>query len=116
MTLSSLTSATPAVYEITDPSAVVRVLNGTVSGAGPFNIRFRVDNDPNLADGTTRRFVVFGSGGVVVPSGSDFAPDTISDLRNTSNRADIIVLGPASLINEANAHAESNIPEVQNPH
>jgi len=35
---------------------------------------------------------VTGDGGVAVPSPSDFTPDTVSDLRNTTNQADLIVI------------------------
>jgi hypothetical protein len=96
--VSGLSSSSPSVYEITTPGSPVRLLNGAVSGAGTFSVRFRVDNDPNLADGTARRFVVFGSGAVAVPSGADFASDTASDLRNTSIQADIIVIAHPTVL------------------
>jgi peptidase C25-like protein/fibronectin type III domain protein len=96
--VSGLSSNAPDVWELTGRVGTtgvvqpVRMTGATVTGAGPFTIRFRVDDDPALPNGTPRRFVVAGPSAVLVPAGADFASDPVSDLRSTSNQADLIVI------------------------
>lgn len=93
-----------AVYEITrriDAGVVrepVRLLAGQVSGAGPFAVRFRVDDDPAMADGSARRFAVFSSAGASMPSGADFAAIPDPGLRDPAIQADLIVIAHSSLV------------------
>ncbi len=86
--VSNLASASPRIYELTGGTPT-RLVNATVSGAGPYTVRFRVDAD---GSGGERRFVVFGDGAVTVPASADFAEDTVSDLRTNRTQADLIVI------------------------
>ncbi len=97
--VTGLTTNLPEVWEITGRvgatgvAAPVRVTGGTIGGsAGNYSVRFHMMNDPALADGTPRRFVVAGASGVAIPAPADFTTDTVSDLRNTGNQADLIVI------------------------
>ncbi len=96
--IGALTGPAPALYEISarvgDSGIVepVRLTGATAAGAGPYSVRFRVDNDATIPDGTLRRFVVTGDGGIVIPGSSDLSADTVSDLKDTTNQADLIVL------------------------
>ena len=97
--VTGLTTSAPEVWEITGHvgsgpvAAPVRVTGGTIGGgAGNYSVRFHMSQDPALPDGTPRRFVVTGPGAVAIPAAADFTPDTVSDLRNTSNQADLIVI------------------------
>jgi hypothetical protein len=95
----------PEVWELTGRVgasgviAPVRITGGTLSGAaGNFSIRFHMNEDPAIPNGSPRRFIVAGSGAVSIPANPDFTPDTDSDLRATSNQADLIVIAsPAAL-------------------
>ncbi len=105
--VSGLMSSAPEVWEITGQvgaSAVVapvRLSNATITGTGPYTVRFRVDDDPLLANGTLRRFVVFGSGAPATPADPDFQPDTVSDLRSNAIQADMIVIAHPSVLGTA---------------
>lgn len=96
--VSGLADPAPQVWEITSRLGTtalvdaVRLAGAAVAGAGPYSVRFRIDDDPALPPGSLRQFVVAGSGSVSVPAGPDFTADTVSDLRNTSIQADLIVL------------------------
>ncbi|HJQ99538.1 MAG TPA: C25 family cysteine peptidase, partial [Candidatus Polarisedimenticolaceae bacterium] len=97
--VTGLATNTPEVWEITGRvsatgvAAPVRLTGGVISGgAGNFSVRFHVAADPAIPDGAPRRFVVAGTNGIPVLPAADFTPDTISDLRNTSNQADLIVI------------------------
>lgn len=102
--VSGLSSALPEVWEVTgrvagsDVVSAVRATAPSISGAGPYTVRFRVDNDPALLDGTMRRFVVFGAGAVTVPANPDFQADTVSDLRQNGNQADLIVIAHPTVL------------------
>jgi len=97
--VTGLASSAPEVWELTGRVgttgvvAPVRITGGTPGGAaGNFSIRFHMTQDPAVPDGTLRRFVVAGAGSVSTPAAADFTADTVSDLRNTSNQADLIVI------------------------
>lgn len=88
---------TPEIYEITLPSGQnvvqpVRLLNPSISGPNPFCVRFRMDNDLSLADGTPRRFVLVGDAAVNTPAMGEFLVDTVSTLRDNARQADYIVI------------------------
>lgn len=112
--VSGLQSAAPAVWETTrrvgaSPVVLpVRLTGGTVSGAGPYSIRFRVDEDPSIADGTLRRFVVAGDAATTIPASQDFQADLVSDLRNTSNQADLIVIASATVLDDSPGSTVAN--------
>jgi hypothetical protein len=97
--VTGLTTNTPEVWEVTGQvggsgvAAPVRLTGGTISGgAGNFAVRFHVANDPSIPDGTLRRFVVTAAGGIPGVAPADFTADAVSDLRNTGNQADLIVI------------------------
>ncbi len=105
--VSGLGTATPAIYELTgrvNGSGVidaVRLIGATASGTGPFTVRFHVANDPALADGTPRRFVVAGDAAAAVPADPDFSADTVSDLRDNLTQADLVVIANPTILNDA---------------
>jgi hypothetical protein len=97
--VTGLTTNLPEVWELTGRVgtsgvvAPVRVTGGTIGGsAGNFSVRFHMNEDPAIPNGTPRRFVVASTNGVTIPASADFTPDTVSDLRNTANQADLIVI------------------------
>jgi hypothetical protein len=102
--VSGLATSSPQIYELTGKIgstgviSPVRLTGGVVTGAGPFSVRFRLDNDPALADGTSRRFVVFGTGAIAALTDPDFTLDTESDLKNTLNQADLIVIASPTVL------------------
>ena len=103
--VTGLTTNLPEVWELTGRVgatgvvAPVRVTGGTIAGsAGNFSVRFHMTNDPGLADGTPRRFAVAGTIGVTIPAAADFMVDTVSDLRNPGNQADLIVIAHPTVL------------------
>lgn len=101
--VSGLADPTPTIYEITLAAgeSVIRpvlLANAATSGAGPFAVRFRMDQDPALADGTPRRFVVIEGGATIAPTAAQFEADTVSDLRDPANQADLIVIAHPALL------------------
>lgn len=105
--VSGLASSAPEVWELTGRVgatgvvAPLRSLNAAVTGAGPYTARFKMDNDGAIADGTSRRFAVFGSGAIATPANPDFVSDTVSDLRSTATQADLIVIAHPSVLGAA---------------
>ncbi len=97
----------PSVYELTARagatgiSSPTRLTGAAVTGIGPYAVRFHVAQDPGIPAGSARRFVVAGSGGVSVPADPDFAADTVSDLRNNANQADMIVISRPDVLGSA---------------
>jgi hypothetical protein len=100
--ITGIDSHDPEVYEITNLVAgsevvetvrleSVDVLPNTPS-TPPYTASFRIREDTALPLGATRTFVVAGTGAVQIPSGPDFEEDTVSDLRDNSIQADIIVI------------------------
>ncbi|HET9300156.1 MAG TPA: C25 family cysteine peptidase, partial [Candidatus Polarisedimenticolaceae bacterium] len=94
-----------AVYEVTGTANTiaqpVQLTGVSVSGAGPFSARFRVDKNLGLPDGAPRTFVVAGNGAAAVPAGADFASDTVSELRDNAIQADLVVIAHPSLLDQA---------------
>ena len=90
------------VFEVTQaadmPAKPTLLTGGSVSGAGPYSIRFRVDQD---GSGDDREFLVVSSAGATMLAGADFEADAVSDLRNTAKQADYIVLGLPSTLDVA---------------
>jgi len=104
--VGGLLDPNPAIYEITrDPSTggvePMRFANSVATGAGPFSVRFRVDQDPGVPDGTLRRFTVAGNAGIVAVTGGDFLPDTVSDLRDPATQADLVVIAHPTVLDDA---------------
>jgi len=103
--VTGLASATPEVWEITGRVggsgvvAPVRITGATFGGAaGNFSVRFHMTQDPAIPDGTPRRFVVAGAGASAIPASADFTADTVSDLRNNANQADLIVIAHPTVL------------------
>jgi hypothetical protein len=101
--VDGLTDPSPSIFEITlgDGEAVVQpvvLVNASTSGSGPYQVRFRVDEDPALADGTPRRFAVVGDAAATIPASEDFQADTVSDLRDNAQQADWIVIAHPDLL------------------
>jgi hypothetical protein len=91
-------AGTPQVWELTGRVGTTGVADAVrLTGTTPAG-RFHMYNDAGLADGTLRRFVVFGPGAIAIPSGADFAADTESDLRSTAIQADLIVIAHPSVL------------------
>jgi hypothetical protein len=97
--IGGLASSAVDVYEITErigDSDVIDAVRLTGVGVEPFGqsfrVTFRMDNDPALADGTLRRFVVSGTSAIQEPAAEDVEIDTVSDLRSTAIQADIVVI------------------------
>ena len=101
--VAGFTDPSPAIYEITLAAGErvirpVRLTGAAVSGAGPYMVRFRVDQDPLIADGSPRRFAVLGSSSATIPGAGAFQSDTVSDLRNTTNQADLVVIASEAVL------------------
>ena len=93
--IGNLADPSPEIWEITLPAGEHIVPTKRITGAtspAANTIRFHMANDPGLADGTPRRFIVFGGSAVSVPSSGDFPVDTVSDLRDNLTQADMIVI------------------------
>jgi hypothetical protein len=97
--VTGLATNLPEVWELTGRVgssgvvAPVRVTGATIGGSpGNFSARFHMSQDPAIPDGTPRRFVVSSTNGATIPPSADFTADTVSDLRSTSNQADLIVI------------------------
>lgn len=103
--VTGLATTTPEVWEITgtvDTSANVAPVRLTGltygGGSGNFSVRFHMSEDPSIPDGTPRRFIVAGANAVAIPAAADFTADTVSDLRDTSNQADLIVIAHPTVL------------------
>jgi hypothetical protein len=93
--VDGLADTSPEIWEITRPGGQGVAQPTRLTGAsvvGLDSIRFRVENDLALADGTLRRFLVTGAGAVPLLSGADFTSDTVSDLRDNLIQADLVVI------------------------
>ncbi len=104
--VSGLVDPAPEVWEITLPAGeiairAIRLTGGTVSGSGPYSVRFRVDQDPLIPDGSSRRFAVFGGAGTTLIGPAEIAADTISDLKNSAQQADMIVIAHPAVLDAA---------------
>jgi hypothetical protein len=73
------------LYDITEPTAVKRVVNGTTSGTSPFTL----EADPAGAAGT-RRYLAVGSGALKTPAA--VVKDRASSLSSATNAADWILI------------------------
>ncbi len=110
--IDGFTSAGVAVWELTaaGPKGVVRPVRLTgvlvaASGPGTFSARFLIDNDMALVDGTPRRFLAFADTAVTLAASVDFPADTVSDLRDASIQADLIVIGHADVLDATSGSA-----------
>lgn len=88
------------LYDVTDPFAIKRIINGGVTGGGPYAL--------SLTDGNagTTRYWAASSGGWRQPAGMDLAtslqsPYTPGDLLDTNNKADYIIISHGDFWAEA---------------
>ncbi|MFQ6093983.1 MAG: C25 family cysteine peptidase, partial [bacterium] len=73
------------VFDITDGERVERILNGQITGSGPYAVEF----EPSGGSGE-ETYLVLSSNAVKTPSG--ILPDAASTLSDTANGADYIVI------------------------
>ena len=104
--IDGLPDDSPVVYELTElpascsstETSPVRLDPVEVSaGPAPYSIRFEID-DICAAEEPMRRFAVAGGIGIGAPALSDFVPDAVSDLRDTTNSADLIVIAHPDVV------------------
>jgi hypothetical protein len=112
--VDGLTDASPEIYEITRPAgqAVIqplRLTGGPVSCGMSCSIEFCIAEDTGMASGASRRFVVFGDGAVSVPGDPDFTSDSVSDLRDNSTQADMIVIAHEDVLDDQPASPLSQL-------
>ncbi len=83
--LTGFASADIALYDITDPASVSRVIGGTVSGAGPFNLEV----EPAGSSGTHTYLAV---GTSTIPTPAAAVADAASNLSEPVEGADWILI------------------------
>ena len=103
--IDGLSDATPEIIEITtlDGDEIIlarRIDNATVSGAGPYSVRFNIQNRPDVTDGAERRFIVFEDSATTIPGDPDFFDDVVSDLRDNTTQADYIVIAADDVLDD----------------
>ncbi len=105
--ISGLQSGGPEliVYEVTREigtsgvADAVRLTDAQTILDGPtYTLRFRMDADAAIPDGTLRRFVVAGASGVSTPAAADFRADRVSSLRDDLTPAELIVVAHPNLL------------------
>jgi hypothetical protein len=99
--IGGFTSSAVEVYEVTarigesDVVDSVRLTGVELLGGV---VRFRMDNDGALTDGTLRRFVVSGVDSVAPAAAADFEADRVSTLISDTTQADLLIIAHADLI------------------
>ena len=88
--VAGFTSADAELYDVTDPAAVVRVVNGSSSGSGPYTL----EAEPAGASGA-RSYLAVASAGLKTPAA--VVKDRASSLSAASNAADWILITHRSL-------------------
>ena len=88
--VAGFTSADAELYDVTDPAAVVRVVNGAMSGSGPYTL----EAEPAGASGA-RSYLAVASAGLKTPAA--VVKDRASSLSAASNAADWILITHRSL-------------------
>jgi len=83
-TISNFSTDDLLGFDITDPSNVVRITSPTISGSGPYTFQFA---DDQLS---AREYIVLATTQFKTPA--SITLDTLSDLKNTSNGADYIII------------------------
>jgi hypothetical protein len=83
--ISGFSTSDAELYDISDPAAVKRVLNGLVTGAGPYTLEV----EPAGA-GETRSYTAVAGGAVKTPVAA--VKDRASGLSSTENAADWILI------------------------
>jgi len=92
--IAGMTDPAPQIYEATEllPGTTLRKAVRLTGATLSPTVRFHMSNDPALADGTPRRFVVVGGGGVAVPALGDFKADRVSTLASDTSHADFVAI------------------------
>ena len=83
--IDGFSSEDAQLYDITDPAAVARVVNGTLSGSGPYSLEV----EPAAATGS-RNYLALGAAAVRAPSA--VVKDRASSLYASANAADWILI------------------------
>ncbi|NUQ37980.1 MAG: carboxypeptidase regulatory-like domain-containing protein [Caldilineales bacterium] len=86
------------LLDITDPLTPALIANGVVSGAGPYAVTFQADNGAILAAAALgaaggAQYAAVSSAGLLTPS--SILLDTPSNLKDTDQGADYLVITPA---------------------
>lgn len=101
--VDGLADTAPLIYEVTPTAGRMTAEPRLVTGAAVVDadsIRFRIDDDPAVTDGTLRRFAVVEPALAVEPTVDDVEVDVVSDLRQAGQVADLIVIGHPELIDD----------------
>ena len=89
------------VFEITHvpgtPWTYTRLTGVSVTGDGPYQVRFRIE-DEGRPDGSLREFLVVAGGAVKTPFPSDIAAVTPAGLKDNALQADYIVIGHPDIL------------------
>lgn len=95
--IENFSNSAVSIYEITNKvtdSNVVsatRIINPQITGSGTYTVSFEVANDPGLPPGDKRHFIVSSESSILTPDSCVL--NAVSDLKDTLNQADIIVIG-----------------------
>ncbi|MEW5807147.1 MAG: C25 family cysteine peptidase [Acidobacteriota bacterium] len=103
--IDNFTNSAVSIYEITEKLSgtnvvsPVRIINPLVSGSGIYSVSFQVTDDPDIPPGGKRYFIVSSGASLLTPDSCVL--DTVSDLKDTTNQADIIVIGTPDTIDNS---------------
>lgn len=96
-TISGFSTNAILGFDITDPLDVARIITPTISGSGPYSYQF-ADNQSSA-----REYVVLATTQFKTPA--SIVRDTPSDLKNTSNGADYIIIAHDSFVSNVQSLA-----------
>ena len=110
--IDGFSSGSIEIWELTDVSGAgvrhpTRLTAGQFVSTGPgvFSARFLMQNDTLLPDGTPRRFLAFAASSIPLLPGADFIADTVSDLRDQAQQADLVVIAHEAVLDATNGSA-----------
>lgn len=85
------------LLDISDPQTPALIANGVVSGAGPYALTFQADNGAVLAAAAVQsggaQYAAVSAAGLLAPS--SIGPDTPSNLKDTNQGVDYLIITPA---------------------
>lgn len=88
-TVTNFDASAIDAFDITDPYSVTQIVNGASSGSGPYALQF-ADNNPGSRD-----LIALSASGLRTPS--SIIKDTLSNLKDTGNSADYLIIAASSL-------------------
>jgi hypothetical protein len=97
--LYEITGTMPPLAALGGPEIVtpVRILDGSFSGSsGNFTLTFTNDDDPNSSVDRTYHLAGPGAGGLLLPD--SVVEDTLSNLLDPNNEADVLVIGDPNVM------------------